>query len=577
MQQLRHNAANYKDHDRSRHSYYLFGYGDGGGGPTRQMIEMLSRAEDLQGLPRTKIRSSDEFFDLLERDLPQTDRPKMIGELYFEYHRGTYTSQAAVKLWNRKSEILLHDVAFLSAIASKLSAKFKYPAEELDRLWKLVLLNQFHDILPGSSITLVYEDAKKQYENILESATALRDKALAAIGGKGRGVTPINTTGFERAEVVTLPDEKLAFVEAPSYGVGRVADAPDRVTLAQSGKRVVLENSKLKATLDTGGRLLSLSEKSTGREAIDTSTGDGNIFQLFDDRPTAWDAWDVDPFHLETKKDCGPARNFEIVTRHPLRAELRFEHTIGASSMLAQVVRLDANSPRLEFHCQLDWQESHKFLKVAFPVNVRAMSATYEMQFGCVERPTHYNTSFDLARFEVPLHKWFDLSEHGFGVAILSESKYGGSVFGNCMRLSLLRSPKYPDPQADMGRHSFSYAIMPHAGNWREAGVVAEAHRFNMPMVFGHGNSPLRSFASVDDPNLVLDTIKQAEDSDALVLRLYECHGARGTARLKLDIPFKSVRFCDILEREQGEAKVVGGGAIQVPYTPFKVISLTIR
>ena len=222
---------------------------------------------------------------------------------------------------------------------------------------------------------------------------------------------------------------------------------------------------------------------------------------------------------------------WELVRREPLRAELKFEFTIGQASRLTQVVRLDAGARRLEFRCEADWQESHKMLKLAFPVQVSAMNATYEMQFGHVERPTHYNTPYDLARYEVPFHKWFDLGEHGFGVALLNDCKYGGSTFDNVMRLSLLRSPDSPDPKCDRGRHEFAFALFPHAGNWRDAGVVAEAYRFNHPLRPGNLTG---SFATVNTPNLVIDTIKRAEDSAALIVRLYECHGARGTARLQL-------------------------------------------
>ena len=215
-------------------------------------------------------------------------------------------------------------------------------------------------------------------------------------------------------------------------------------------------------------------------------------------------------------------------------------------------------------------------LKAVFPVNVRAMNATYEMQFGCVERPTHYNTTYDLARYEVPGHKWADLSERGFGVAILSESKYGYSTFGNAMRLSLLRATTFPDPQADRGQHHFAYAVMPHAGDWRDAGVVAESFCFNVPVLFAQGTvGEPKSFASVDDPNLVLDTIKKAEDDDATIVRLYECHGARGTARLKIELPFTKAVFCNILEDDLGSAKVKNG-LVQVPYTPYQVVSVKL-
>ena len=580
--ELRKNMKEYKDHDRSRHSFMLFGFGDGGGGPTKQMIEFLRRAKDLQGLPRTQMRSSDEFFDLLEKDC--VDRPLMIGELYFEYHRGTYTTQAANKRDNRKSEFILHDVEFLSSIAMSRGATpirrnaqrsaFPYPHQELDRLWKIVLLNQFHDILPGSSIALVYDDSKKHYAEVRDSAQKLRDNAIGALLGNGKSnqQAVINTIGFDRGEVATGPNGTPVYVEAPSYGIGRIVDAPGVVTIAGSGNRLILENAYLRATLSIKGQLLSLVEKHLNREALSAPAD----LRIYDDIPTAWDAWDVDPYHLETEELCPPAQTYKVLAHGPLRAEVSFERKIGAKSHMTQVVRLDADSRRLDFICDIDWQEHQKMLKAVFPVNVRAMNATYEMQFGCVERPTHYNTTYDLARYEVPGHKWADLSERGFGVAILSESKYGYSTFGNAMRLSLLRATTFPDPQADRGQHHFAYAVMPHAGDWRDAGVVAESFCFNVPVLFAQGTvGEPKSFASVDDPNLVLDTIKKAEDDDATIVRLYECHGARGTARLKIELPFTKAVFCNILEDDLGSAKVKNG-LVQVPYTPYQVVSVKL-
>jgi alpha-mannosidase len=582
--ELRKNMRDYKDHDRSRHSMMLFGYGDGGGGPNRFMLESLRRAKDLQGLPRTTIRSSDEFFDLLEKDC--ADRPLMIGELYFEYHRGTYTTQSANKRDNRRSEFLLHDIEFLATIAhqkrvaSPFSSKkkgtqlFSYPHAELDRLWKVVLLNQFHDILPGSSITLVYQDSKKHYDDVRRSGGALRDAAIHSLLGDGDQVVVVNTIGFDRSEVATPANGAPVYVEAPSYGIGRIVESPDRVSVSESANRIVLENAHLRATLSRGGQLVSLIEKTTNRESLAAAAD----LMVYDDTPTAWDAWDVDPFHLETEKPCPPADSCRIGRRSSLRAEVTFDRAIGKSSRMKQTVRLDANARRLEFHCDVDWHEERTMLKAVFPVNVRAMNATYEMQFGCVERPTHFNTSYDLARYEVPGHKWIDLSEHGFGVALLSESKYGFSTFGNAMRISLLRATTYPDPKADRGRHQFAYALMPHAGDWRDAGVVAEAYRFNVPVLIASAAEATEphSFASVDDPNLVLDTIKRAEDDNSIILRLYECHGGRGTARIRIGLPFKKASYCNALEEELKSAKV-RNGAIEVPYTPFQVISLKLQ
>ena len=392
---LARNARNFKDHARSRESLMLFGWGDGGGGPTPRMIETLLRARDLQGLPRTAMRTSDEFFERLEAE--NADLPTIVGELYFEYHRGTYTSQARTKRANRRSEQLLHDVEFLAAAAHKLNGA-PYPAVEIEGLWQRLCLNAFHDILPGSSIGLVYEDAERDYAWILSEGERLKAAALDVLSS-GDGPTPVNTIAADRSEIVEAPGGELSWVECPGYGAGRIGSAPDSVTATEDGERIVLENGALRATLLRGGELLSLIEKESGREALSEA---GNRLELYDDRPTAFDAWDIDPFHLETGTVCAPADSVSLTRPGPLRAEVVFDRRIGAASSLRQTVRLDAGARRLEFFNEIDWHEEHRLLKVAFPTVVRSESATYEMQFGVVERPTHYSTSHDLARFEVP-------------------------------------------------------------------------------------------------------------------------------------------------------------------------------
>ena len=568
--ELRRSVRDYKDHDRSHRSLLVFGYGDGGGGPTPDMLETLRRARDLQGLPRTTITTSDAFFTALEADAP--DLPAILGELYFEYHRGTYTSQAAVKLGNAQGERALHDAEFLAAVAMR-EAGAAYPAERLDELWKLLLLNQFHDILPGSGIGLVYEDAARDHAAVLSGAEAVAAGALAAIAGSGP-TAPVNTIGADRAEVAERPDGGLTWVEAPSYGVGTAADSGPNVARAtEQGEGVVLENGLLRAELTRDGRLASLAHLTAGREALGAPA---NVFQLYDDRPTAYEAWDVDPFHLETARDAGTAESCAVIQAFGLRAQVELRYRIGTASTLRQLVRLDAGASRLEFHCEVDWRERRTMLKVLFPVAVHSSSATYQMQFGHAERPTHFSTSHDLARYEVPGHRFADLSEHGFGVALLTDCKYGYSTLGGEMRISLLRSTSVPDPDADAGSHRFAYAVMPHAGGWREAGVVAEAARFATPLRWASGAGEPRSWLSVDDPNLVLDTVKRAEDSDALLLRLYEAHGARGKARLRVGWPVAEAVSCNLLE-DAGQTLPVDGGVIDVGYRPHQIISLLVR
>lgn len=569
--QMRRHVRNYKDSDRSRDAYYLFGYGDGGGGPTQTMLETLRRTRDLQGVPRAQIRTSDEFFTRLENDID--DVPVVVGELYFELHRGTYTTQARTKQGNRKSEVLLHDIEFLAAVAKRLG-KADYPRQTINAMWQLVLLNQFHDILPGSSIREVYEVTERDYETVQTQGEPLRTSAADALA-EGDGATPINTLSFPRAEVAERPDGSLAFVEAPAYGFGQVTRAPGKVSLSEADDQITLENDKLKAVLAADGRLLSLTHKASGREAL---AQPGNVLELYDDQPTNWEAWDVDPYHLETGRPCPPATACRTrATDDGLRAEVTFDRELGdGKSTMTQTVRLDAGGAHLSFHCEVDWQASQKMLKVAFPVDVRAMNATYEMQFGSVERPTHFNDALALAKYEVPGHRWADLAEHGFGVALLTESKYGYSTHQNTMRISLLRAPKNPDPVADIGHQVFSYAVYPHAGTWQTGGVVAEAMRFNTLVQWAKGSAAPRSFFEVDDANLVLDTIKLAEDSDALVLRFYEAHGGRGTAKVKINLPVSKAVTCNILE-DEGETVALNDGTLELPYRPYQVLSVKVE
>ena len=548
VREVLYGAGAFKDHESSGTSLLVYGFGDGGGGPTRAMLERLRRMRDLQGLPRVRQTTSDEFFSTLEAET--SARPTVVGELYFEYHRGVYTSQAFVKRGNRVCEQLLHDAELVTA------ARGEDRRGELDALWKLLLLQQFHDILPGSSIGLVYEDARRDFEGL--------EAALQGLVGSGS--TPVNTVGVARREVVDGPDG-LAVVEAPPYGDGALVEADDEVSI----DGLTLENAHLRVRLGEDGTVVSVVEKSSGRETL---AAPGNRLELYEDRPVKFDAWDIDPAHLETRRDCPAAEAFEVVASGPLRAEVAFTRRVGERSSLRQVVRLDAGSRRLEVHTEADWHEEHVLLKACFPLAVRATTATYEMPFGYAERPTHFSTSFDRARYEVPGHRFADLSEHGFGAALLTDSKYGYSCLGSELRISLLRAPKSPDPDADMGSHAFAYALYPHAGGWREGGVLAEAIRFNAPLRWTEGIGP--SFAGSGDPNLMLDTVKRAERGDETVLRLYEAHGARGTARVALRSAPRRARLANALEEPLGDV-TVDGRELVLPYLPHQVLTVLVE
>jgi alpha-mannosidase len=601
-----YHVSNYKDLERSNESYMLFGFGDGGGGPTKEMLERLRRMADVDGLPRMAVRSSDDFFERLEADVKDVNT--IVGELYFELHRGTYTSQARTKRGMRKSELLLHDVELIAAAADALAGRKKrdltYPAARLDALWRTVLLNQFHDILPGSSINAVYVDAHVQLGQVMDDAEVLRNSAATALDSALRQshdaeprVLAINTAGVARVDVIELPEGAGKSEQTASNGaaLGYVAfdggmglhvkpaaefalpDDVSPVTARATKTGFVLENGPLRATFLKDGALTSLVDKRAKRETIAPGAR-ANQFVLFDDNPSNWEAWDVDVFHLEKRTDVAGAVRARLIESGPLRAAIAFEYRLSDVSTLKQTVTLGAGAGRVEFHTEVDWHESKRFLKAEFPLDIRAQEATYETQFGHLKRPTHFNTPYDVARFEVCAHKWADLSETGFGVALLNDCKYGYATHGNVMRLSLLRSPKSPDPHADMGMHQFSYALLPHTGSPTDANVIEEAYAFNLPLIVRETTAAPTSLSlfNVDARNVVIETVKRAEDGDGLIVRMYEAHGGRGNVTLRSALPFKRATLVNGLEEAIGDA-VWSEGAVAVSIKPFQIVSLRLR
>ncbi|MBL8992613.1 MAG: hypothetical protein JNM63_04685, partial [Spirochaetia bacterium] len=413
--------------------------------------------------------------------------------------------------------------------------------------------------------------------DILSNGTRLRTQFSDALGNAKKGISVFNPSGWKRKGVIETGKE-LAYVEAPSLGTMPVDPGliPDDVVHAEkSGSKLVLENKSLRAEFSASGELVRLLEKKSGREAL--APGEtGNRFVLFDDFPNNWDAWDVDVFHLETREEIPGPANGKIIENKPLRAGLSFHRSFGPSS-LQQKVFLDAGSGHLVFECEVDWRHRKKFLKVEFPVDVKNDEATYEIQFGSVKRPTHFNTPYDLARFEVPAHKWIDLSEPGFGVSLFTDSKFGYAVHENVMRISLLRAPLSPDPEADQGKHVFRYACYPHKGDHITAETVRRAWEFNEPMVLVPGLAEKKSFFSVDSPHLVIDTVKKAEDSDALVVRLYECHGARGEAAFHIPDAFSKVFSANLLEEKEKENKTGANGERRLRFRPFEILTLILE
>uniref|UniRef100_A0A2I3HP54 alpha-mannosidase n=1 Tax=Nomascus leucogenys TaxID=61853 RepID=A0A2I3HP54_NOMLE len=505
-----------------------------------------------------------------------------------------------IKKGNRECERILHDVELLSSLALARSAQFLYPAAQLQHLWRLLLLNQFHDVVTGSCIQMVAEEAMCHYEDIRSHGNTLLSAAAAALcaGEPGpEGLLIINTLPWKQTEVMALPKpggaHSLALVTVPSMGYAPVPPPTSLQPLLpqqpvfvvqETDGSVTLDNGIIRVKLDPTGRLTSLVLVASGREAI-AEGAVGNQFVLFDDVPLYWDAWDVMDYHLETRKPVlGQAGTLAVGTEGGLRGSAWFLLQISPNSRLSQEVVLDIGCPYVRFHTEVHWHEAHKFLKVEFPARVRSSQATYEIQFGHLQRPTHCNTSWDWARFEVWAHRWMDLSEHGFGLALLNDCKYGASVRGSILSLSLLRAPKAPDATADTGRHEFTYALMPHKGSFQDAGVIQAAYSLNFPLLALPAPSPAPATAwsafSVSSPAVVLETVKQTESGPqrrSLVLRLYEAHGSHVDCWLHLSLPVQEAILCDLLERPDPAGHLtLRDNRLKLTFSPFQVLSLLL-
>jgi len=607
----------FPERDRVDELPFSFGYGDGGGGPTAEMIEYGRRISSLPGMPQCQFGTARECFQRLSRQ--SESLPLWNDELYLELHRGCQTTQARTKRGNRKLELLLRDVEQFAALAD-VSVGADYPRERLVKIWERLLCLQFHDVLPGSSIRQVYEEAERDYDRLIGEAELLRAQHLGALAaaidtrGAGRPVVVFNSLSWERTEVVeatvTLAGESFQAV-APSgeatpcqvlsrqgrkvsllfladgvpafgYAVYRILPArePSPARSGLRASRTRLENLDLRLRFDRSGRLVSVFDKRVQREALAPGSR-GNLLQLFDDRPVEYEAWDIDPWFEEQMQEAPDPETIELVEAGPLRARLRQVRRTEHSTITQDIV-LQACSPRVDFVTHVDWRERRMLLKCAFPVDILSPQATYEIQYGAITRATHNNTTWDRAKFEVPAHRWADLSEADYGVALLNDCKYGYDVKGNLLRLSLLRSPVDPDPEADQGEHEFTYALYPHAGAWQQAHVVRQGLQLNVPLLAvptsAHAGPLPATYSALcaDRPHVVVDTLKKAEDGDDLILRVYEAHGARGRLNLSIDLPLAKAFECNGLEEDLAPADW-SDGALHFDMRPWQLRSFRLR
>ncbi|GCF08345.1 alpha-mannosidase [Dictyobacter arantiisoli] len=585
-----------------------FGHGDGGGGPTREMLENLREMAEFPAFPKTRQGDVGSFFRQLEESAG-AQLPTWNGELYLEYHRGTYTTQSRNKRANRKSEFLMHDAEFLAVQATLLHAAHTYPQDAIMHAWRLICLNQFHDIIPGSSINAVYVESQQQYREIAELGQSVRDNALQAIAEHVAGdVLVANTTSFVRTDLAFWPQPLLAGQQLQESQTGESVltqttesgtwiDAGTVAPFSIKGLKVVegtlsqpnteltiteqlLENKYIRIELNSDGDITRIYDKVHAREVLPEGAI-ANQFQAFEDRPMGWDAWDVDIFYDDKQWLADPATSVRVVEAGPLRATLEIQRRILHSDY-TQRISLSYNSPRLDIETNINWIEQHILLKVAFPVDILSPVATYEIQWGNVQRPTHRNTSWDWARFETCSMKWVDLSEGDYGVSVLNDCKHGHDIKDNVIRISLLRSPTYPDPEADQGEHCFTYSLLPHVGNWNEE-TIGAAYALNDPLVVytpeRTGSSPatqqVPALLAVDTPNVVIETVKRAEDGNGIIVRLYESQRRRGQVTLNAGFELTEAWHTNLLE-ENGERLQSHGKQVTFSIKPYEIVTLRL-
>ena len=581
-----------------------FGWGDGGGGSSEQMLENYARIKDYPVLPTLEMGKVEDFF----ASLPVEGIPTYVGELYLELHRATLTTQALVKQLNRQGEHRLAEAETFAALATLHGAD--YPHDKLDAAWKDLLYNQFHDVLPGSSIHEVYEDTQPQLQEVVDTATRIRDVSIATSSGVGTGAwAVVNPSLDTRPLTVLIPDTDtwIASVGAnDTVGQQRVEDgvlvhqaghelgglesivltpggggwtgyAPATAARAEaSDEGFTLENALVRVEIGADGTLHSIWDKRGQRETLKDR---GNQLWAYVDRPRAWDAWDIDETYETIGEEITTVDALELVEEGPFRVAVRITRTWRNSTFI-QTYRLGADSARLDIKTHIDWHERMMLVRTIFPTTIHTHEATFETMYGVHKRSTHRNTTWERARFEVGAHRFVDLSEPNYGAALLNDAKYGHSAHDGVLGISLVRGPLHPDPFADEGEHNFTYAFFPHPGTWVEGNVTAEARSLNAPLIavpVAADAQPKPPFIINTGVSLGLGTIKQAHDRKGIVVRLYEQHGIHGETSLAFDRPIHTVSRVNILEEDvDGPDITHQGDTIAFPVRPFEIITLLV-
>ena len=606
----------YSNKDLNNNILNSYGFGDGGGGPTETMIEEgLRMKAGLPGCPQVKFEFAGDFFHRLEKDVMGSRYlNKWRGELYLEYHRGTLTAEAENKKLNRKSEFLYQNIEILNTMASLLldNGFDRYPKTGLDNGWELILLNQFHDIIPGSSIAQVYADSREQYKKLMTDGQYMQSTALERIANAtsiGReAVTVFNTLGFTRGGTVILPhlppqghayldkngkalpaqrtwDDQwiIAFdnVPAKGYRVFPLGQKPQEgsqdKTADINGNRVQTDHYIIDFSDDM--EIVRLYCKKLGRDVIPK----GRVFNrliAFEERPYSDQNWNTNAYFEEKSEVVSHVLNARVLENGPVRAVLLITRQLH-QTLIKQYLIFYKHSERIDIQNEIDWKEDCTNLKAEFPIDVNTDKATYDIQFGNLQRPTHSNTLADFAKFEASAQKWADLSDNSFGVSILNDCKYGYNIKDGKIRLSLLRSQNKPQKKQDQGQHAFTYAIYPHTGFVSESAVVQQAFCLNVPLLgveaTGRGSLPEQfSLLSCDKDNIIIETVKKAEDSEDVIVRLYETWNKKTDCRLHTDLLIEEASLCDMMEEHDHKLES-RNGEIELSFRPFEIKTLKLR
>ncbi len=591
----------YSEKEMNQELLISYGYGDGGGGVNRDLLERRRRIDKIPGLPSLETSTAGEFFRDLKETVKNTDRyvHTWDGELYLEYHRGTYTSQGYNKRMNRKMELLYRKAEWLTAMHAVQSKKLELAKQEkLTEGWKLILTNQFHDIIPGSSIHEVYEDSRKDYAKVEAIGTEVIHDYFQDSLDEAKDVwTVYNDSGWNRDEIVAIPAAKAGkFVD----GDGNVLETQCEkdVTYVQvknvpaMGHRAVffrgedqtgeetsvspfkvdgrkIETPFYQMIINEQGQIEKLYDKEYGRNVLAPNER-GNVLQMFEDKPLDNDAWDIDIYYQQKMREVTDLVKWEVKECGSLRLVIGLMWKY-MNTTIEQDMVLYAADRRIDFRTKVDFQERQQLLKAAFPVDIRTTYATYDIQYGNVRRPNHWNTSWDQARFESVGHRFADLSERNYGVALLNDCKYGYDVKGNLLRLSLLRSGKQPDHIQDVGEHVFTYSLLPHTGDIVSGGVVVSAHALNNPMLICEGKEEKTedTFMTIDNPQVEIDAVKKSEDGKYLVVRFHDYAGSSQKVTVKPNFCFRNWSEGDLRERRIGE--ICGDDEVTMTLHPYEI------